>query len=199
MTSAEQRWIQSWFNYFGDRFRQIIVMQTELADAIAEIVASSGDDARMNKAALKLQLSNERLRSVLASAGTAKPTHRPYLDREFLLMANQTVDSLLKQVQDATSIEESCIVFVTGVPKLISDAVAKAMENGATAEQLAPVTEAGNLLSAKSDALAAVIAANTPVSPEMLKARNPMEMNAAKAPVAEKTSGHSHQHGAKKS
>lgn len=57
---------------------------------------------------------------------------------------------------------DSAVVFVGTVPGLIKSAADSAIANGATADQLKPVTDLGDTLKASSDALAAALAANTP-------------------------------------
>ncbi len=86
-------------------------------------------------------------------------------------MANPAVDAILAAVSAATSVDDSAIAFITGVPALITAAVAAAVANGATAEELAPVSQAALDLQAKSDALVAALTANTPVTPQQAKAK----------------------------
>ncbi len=86
-------------------------------------------------------------------------------------MANPAVDQILAAVTAATSVDDSAIAFITGVPALITAAVAAAVANGATAEELAPVSQAATDLQAKSDALVAALTANTPVNAAQAKAK----------------------------
>jgi hypothetical protein len=88
----------------------------------------------------------------------------------FLMFLTQSPDGLLHTVLDdtmaamtqATTVEDSAIVFITSVPGLIATAVAAAQANGATAAQLAPLTDLSSALKTKSDALQASLTANTP-------------------------------------
>lgn len=66
-------------------------------------------------------------------------------------------------IQQATEVIDSAIVLVNSIPTLIETAVAKAVENGATAEQLQPLSDLSEALKAQADALAAAVVANTPV------------------------------------
>ena len=65
-------------------------------------------------------------------------------------------------IQQATEVIDSAIVLVNSIPTLIETAVAKAVENGATAEQLQPLSDLSEALKAQADALAAAVVANTP-------------------------------------
>lgn len=76
-------------------------------------------------------------------------------------MANPVIDTVITEMTNATTVEDSAIAFINGVPQLIADAVAKALANGATQEELAPLTDLGTTLQAKSDALQAALTANT--------------------------------------
>jgi len=76
-------------------------------------------------------------------------------------MANQALTDLTNEITNATTVEDGAITFINGVPGLIADAVAKALANGATADELKPVSDLGTELQAKSDALQAAITANT--------------------------------------
>ena len=79
------------------------------------------------------------------------------------------VDQVIQQVKDASSLDDSVLAYLAGVPQLIADAVAKALANGATAEELAPLTDLGNELKGKTDAVKAALIAGTPVSAQMAK------------------------------
>lgn len=77
-------------------------------------------------------------------------------------MASPVIDAVISEMTNATTVEDSAIAFINGVPGMIAAAVAAALENGATAEQLQPVADLGTALQAKSDALQAALTANTP-------------------------------------
>lgn len=76
-------------------------------------------------------------------------------------MASPVIDQVIQQMTAATTIEDGAIAFINGVPGMIQEAVAKAIENGATAEQLQPVSDIGAQLEAKSNALQEALNANT--------------------------------------
>lgn len=76
-------------------------------------------------------------------------------------MASPVIDQVIQQMTNATTIEDGAIAFINGVPGMIQEAVAKAIENGATAEQLQPVSDIGAQLEAKSNALQEALNANT--------------------------------------
>lgn len=76
-------------------------------------------------------------------------------------MASPILDQLTAQVTNATTVEDSAITFINGIQAQIDAAVAAALANGATAEQLQPVSDLSTAMQAKSDALTAAIIANT--------------------------------------
>jgi hypothetical protein len=88
----------------------------------------------------------------------------------FLKALTQSPDGLLHTVLDdtmaamteAATVEDSAVLFITSVPGLIATAVAAAQANGATAAQLAPLTDLSATLKTKSDALQTALTANTP-------------------------------------
>lgn len=79
-------------------------------------------------------------------------------------MPNPTLDALAQQVKKNTDAEASAVVVLNGISSRIQAAVDAALANGATAEQLAPVTDEINALNASADALSAAVVANTPAA-----------------------------------
>ena len=77
-------------------------------------------------------------------------------------MPSQNLTDLIAEVQAAETVEDSATAFIQGVPGLIAAAVAKALANGATEAELAPLAQLTTDLKAKSDALTAALTANTP-------------------------------------
>ena len=80
-------------------------------------------------------------------------------------MANPSLTDLTAEITNATTVEQSATTLINGIAQRIADAVAAAIANGATAEELAPVADLGKTLQAQSDALQAAITANTPAAP----------------------------------
>ncbi len=74
-------------------------------------------------------------------------------------MASPILDQLTAQVTETTGVEQSAITFIGGIQQMIDDAVAAALANGATAEQLQPVSDLSTAMEAQTQALAAAIAA----------------------------------------
>ena len=72
---------------------------------------------------------------------------------------NPILDQLTAQVTAATGVEQSATVFINGIQAKIDAAVAAALANGATAEQLQPVSDLSNAMQTESDNLAAAIVA----------------------------------------
>jgi cell division ATPase FtsA len=76
-------------------------------------------------------------------------------------MAKQTLQDIEDRMTKAETIEDGAIVYIKSVPQLIKDAIAQAQENGATAEELVPLTDLSVSLDAKSDALQEALTAGT--------------------------------------
>ena len=72
----------------------------------------------------------------------------------------QILDNLASQVASTVGVIDSTIVFINGLHQRLVEAVAAAVAGGATAEELAPVQAEADALKAKSDELAAAVAAN---------------------------------------
>lgn len=85
----------------------------------------------------------------------------------------KAVDDLVAAVAAKDTVDDSVMVYIAGVPKLVTDAVTAAMANGATAAELAPITAVIADLQARGTAMAAAIVANTPVGPVMTKGKKP--------------------------
>ncbi len=69
---------------------------------------------------------------------------------------------VIDEMTEAETVMDSAIVFITSVPSLISTAVSDALANGATADQLKPVSDLGAGLKVKTDALKAALTPPTP-------------------------------------
>lgn len=76
--------------------------------------------------------------------------------------AQNDIDAATANVTKAKTVVEGATIFVQSVPGMIDNAVKAAIANGATEEQLQPLTALSEQLSASSDALSAAILANTP-------------------------------------
>ncbi len=70
------------------------------------------------------------------------------------------LDDLQSQVNDTIGVQASAVTALNGIAARIQTAVDGALANGATAAQLAPVTDEIAALKASSDALASAVAAN---------------------------------------
>jgi len=80
-------------------------------------------------------------------------------------MANPILSNLEAAVTKATTVNDSAVALINGFSQRLQDAIAAAVANGATAEELAPVQAEADALSASSDSLAAAVSANTPAAP----------------------------------
>jgi len=79
-------------------------------------------------------------------------------------MANVTLDALKAEVARVKDVDDSAVALINGIAARISAAVTAAIANGATAEELAPVTDEVAALKSNNDALAAAVSANTPAA-----------------------------------
>jgi hypothetical protein len=76
-------------------------------------------------------------------------------------MANLTLEALAAQVTNTTTVMASATVLINGIAARIQTAVDAAIQNGATAEELAPVQAEITALAAGSNELAIAVGANT--------------------------------------
>jgi len=79
-------------------------------------------------------------------------------------MANPVLDALAAQVKANTDAEDSATLLINGIAARIQAAVDAAIANGATAEELVPVTDEVAALKKSADALSAAVVANTPAA-----------------------------------
>jgi alkylhydroperoxidase/carboxymuconolactone decarboxylase family protein YurZ len=79
-------------------------------------------------------------------------------------MPNATLDALAQQVAKNIDAENSAVQVLNGVAGRIQTAVDAALANGATAEELKPVTDEVAALKTSADNLAAAIVSATPAA-----------------------------------
>jgi len=79
-------------------------------------------------------------------------------------MPNPVLEQLRLQVEKNKEVEASAVVLINGIAGRIQAAVDKAIANGATAEELAPVSDEVTALNASATALGDAVAANTPAA-----------------------------------
>jgi hypothetical protein len=79
-------------------------------------------------------------------------------------MANQALTDLISEVNRTTTLDDSILAFLQGVPGLIQTAVDAAMANGASAAELQPLTQLKTDLSSKNDLIVAAMSTNTPAA-----------------------------------
>jgi len=77
-------------------------------------------------------------------------------------MASPILDKLTTEVANATTVMASAELLIEGIASRIQLAVDAALENGATAAELAPVQAEADALQAASSALSEAVIANTP-------------------------------------
>lgn len=76
-------------------------------------------------------------------------------------MTNPVLSDLQAAVNRNTDVIASAVTLINGIASRIQTAIDAALANGATAEELAPVTAEVAALNSNADALAAAVQANT--------------------------------------
>jgi hypothetical protein len=76
-------------------------------------------------------------------------------------MASPILAALEAEVAEATTVMESAVILINGIPARIQAAIDAAIANGATEAELAPVQAEVDALHASAEALAAAVVANT--------------------------------------
>ena len=74
----------------------------------------------------------------------------------------KSVDDLVASVAAEDAVVDSAVLLLNGITQRIADAIAAALAGGATAAELAPLTTLNADIQAKTAALSAAVAANTP-------------------------------------
>lgn len=80
-------------------------------------------------------------------------------------MAVAVIQQLIDDVKANHDVIDSAVLLINGIAQRITDAVAAAMANGATAAELQPLTDLSTSIKAKSQVLADAVAASTPAQP----------------------------------
>ena len=75
------------------------------------------------------------------------------------------IAALTAQVAAETTVEQSAVTLINGIPALIASAVATATAAGATPVQLAAITALGTSIQTSSTSLASAVTANTQPAP----------------------------------
>jgi hypothetical protein len=75
------------------------------------------------------------------------------------------IAALQTAVANETSVDQSAITLLNGIPALIQAAVTQAQAAGATPAQLKALTDLGTTIGANATGLAAAVTANTPPPP----------------------------------
>lgn len=69
---------------------------------------------------------------------------------------------VINEMTEDETVMDGATTFINSVPGLMQAAVSAAVSNGATADQLQPVSDLATALAAKRAALLAALTANTP-------------------------------------
>lgn len=93
----------------------------------------------------------------------------------------KVVDDAIAQITATETVLDGATTLINSFHQIVADAVQSALANGATADQLAPITDAMAVVKAKTDALAAAVVANTPTPPVPVPGPN-MPTTSAKPP-----------------
>lgn len=120
------------------------------------VISIIQSDDRETKRLNSLMIQSEReLAAVVATAGG----HIPPATKDTTM--NPTLQKLSDSVTAMTTVAASATTLINGIAQRIQDAVTAAIANGATADQLKPVSDEADALTASATALSAAIAANT--------------------------------------
>lgn len=82
-----------------------------------------------------------------------------------LSQLDDKIAALQTQVANETTVDQSAIALLNGIPQLIADAVNNALSQGATPAQLQAMTDLGTTIGNNASGLAAAVTANTPPPP----------------------------------
>lgn len=77
-------------------------------------------------------------------------------------MANPIVEQTIQTITKSETVIEGATTLIKSFPKMLNDGIAKALANGATAEQLAPLSDLSTEFNTKIQELQDAILANTP-------------------------------------
>ena len=146
--------------------------------ALAEVVpvvrdwyaARTGDDVPLLAMTTRLSQSTDQLAAAIAadpvttSDRSPLDTHFAHFQGETAMPPSTILADLDASVTKATTVQASAATLIRGIAGRLDAAVAKALDNGATAEQLAPVTAEVAALNASSDDLTAAVTENTPAA-----------------------------------
>jgi hypothetical protein len=129
-----------------------------------------GTDRIIRQQVDRLAASDQSLADAVAAAGGTPQPRRgfhvpPPNKKAGAPTGNATIDALIAQVTVDQTVIGSATTLINGIQQEIADAVTAALANGATATQLAPLTDLTTALAASDAALAAAVAANTPPAP----------------------------------
>lgn len=121
---------------------------------------------KLLRAIVKLNISADALAALIK---TIESKRTASVWRGENVVANEGTTTMAADLSDEIAIVEktngvvkSATVLISGFQSKLDEAVTDAIANGATAEQLQPLSDLSLELEASTDALAAAVAANTP-------------------------------------
>lgn len=130
------------------------------------IDTDSADDAVIRQQTARLAASDKSLADAVAGAGSHTTPHEgKNMAKKAAPTGNPTIDALIAQVDQDQTVIGSAVTLINGIAAQITAAVNAALAGGATAAQLAPLTDLTTSLAAADQALATAVANNTPAGP----------------------------------
>lgn len=143
--------------WFGDSERR------EDIDALAELYANQVVLRHDEHNAIACQIARLKVSTdALAAVVTAGV-------QSSFATGDSAMNPILQQLADAvtasTTVMASAVTLINGFSARLDAAVQAALAGGATADQLAPITDEVAAMKSSADALAAAIQANTPATP----------------------------------
>ncbi len=86
-------------------------------------------------------------------------------EKKAMSVLDDKITALTSSVENETSVDQSAVKLILGIPDLIGQAVAQALAAGATAAQLQSLTDLQSKIANNSSTLSAAVTANTPAAP----------------------------------
>ena len=126
-----------------------------------ELKLLKGTDPKLKIAIFALSVSVEQLDEAIRKSQSCGLAQSISENEKVNFMAADLSDEIAA-VERAKTVIDSATVLISGFQSRLDNAVAAALENGATAEQLQPLSDLSVELDAKAQELADAVAANTP-------------------------------------
>lgn len=140
---------------------------------LADMVDAQANDPTLRLLGANIRKVTAELTEALSEAGgVGQPparSPRPHEGFEMNQQTGRTAPPVIQQIIDdvarLTAVKDSVVLLLNSVPALIQSGIDAAIGNGATAEELAPLTQAKQEFEASIQQLADAVTQNTPTDP----------------------------------